>query len=425
MPKFGFTQEEAQLVRWIKHAGESVEQGEPIAEVTTDKINMEVEAPASGVLADVSVREGDTIPVTSLIAYIFAPGEPLPAPGPAQAQAPLEATQPRITPIAARLAAEQGVDVERIPGSGPRGRVMRRDVETYLAGNGDKVRATPAARRAARESGLNLAKVAGSGPQGRIQASDVLAAQATVATQPAAPSTAPSAPRRAPTIIPLAGIRKTIATRMQQSARDAPHITLAMDLETSAAEALRARANQGLTEGQPRISLTAILTRTAAWALRRHPWLNSRLEGENILLLPNINIGIAVALDDGLIVPVVREADQKGVVQLAAEIADLSERARSGALSPDDVAEGTFTISNLGMFGVDRFTAILNPPQAAILAVGRVSKRVIPNEADQPVVRPMLTVTLSADHRIVDGVVAARFLADLREGFERPETLIL
>jgi len=236
---------------------------------------------------------------------------------------------------------------------------------------------------------------------------------------------APPAPAAEIKIIPLAGMRRTIAARMQRSAQEAPHVTFDADVDVSAPEALREQANRQLAQGQPRVSLTAIIARATAWALRRHPLLNSRLEGENILVLPGIHLGIAVALEDGLIVPVVRDVDHKGVLQLAAEIADLSERARSNRLLPDDVAEGTFTISNLGMFGVDRFTAILNPPQAGILAIGRVSRRVVPDEADRPVVRPMLTLTLSADHRVVDGALAARFLADLRAGLEQPGLLVM
>lgn len=416
MPKFGFTQEDAQLVRWLKQAGQTVEQGEPIAEVTTDKVNMEVEAPASGILTGLRAKAGDTVRVTAVIAYILAPGEtPPPEPGsapqPAASSPAQDPARAQVSPVAARLAAEQGVDTRQVAGSGLGGRITRRDVEAYLAGDG-KVRATPAARRAARELGVPLDATPGSGPRGRVQAGDVRAAE-------------PVPPAAGVNIIPLAGMRRTIAARMQRSAQEAPHVTFEADVDVSAAEALRERANRQLAQGQSRVSLTAIIARAAAWALGRHPLLNSRLEGENILVLAGIHLGIAVALEEGLIVPVVRDADRKGVLQLAAEIADLSERARRGRLLPNDVAEGTFTLSNLGMFGVDRFTAILNPPQAGILAIGRVSRRVVPDEADRPVVRPTLTITLSADHRMVDGALAARFLADLRAGLEQPGLMVM
>jgi pyruvate dehydrogenase E2 component (dihydrolipoamide acetyltransferase) len=225
-------------------------------------------------------------------------------------------------------------------------------------------------------------------------------------------------------------MRRTIAQRLQKSYQESPHIFFEAEIDVTGAEALRATANERLGKGQLKVSLTALIARACAWALGRHPMVNARIEGDDILLLAEINLGIAVALDaaeygGGLIVPVVRDVPRKGLAQLAAEIADLAERARTNRLRPDDVAGGTFTISNLGMFGVDRFTAIINPPQAAILAVGRVRKQFVPDAADQPVARPLMSVTLSADHRIVDGAVAARFLKDLRDGLERPELMMI
>ncbi|MCC7358148.1 MAG: 2-oxo acid dehydrogenase subunit E2 [Anaerolineales bacterium] len=426
MPKFGFTQETAELVRWLKQAGEAVEQGDPIAEVTTDKVNMEVEAPATGVLTGLRVREGETVPVTTVIAYIGAPGEAPPAAPvaaaatraaePALTQRPVEAPtgeRPLVTPVAARVAADRGVDVSQLAGTGPGGRVTRRDVEAGQAAG--KLRASPAARRAAREAGLPLAGISGSGPRYRIQAVDVQRALAPTARADAPPGR----------VIALAGMRRTIAARMQRSAQEAPHITFDADLDATEAEALRQRANAGAAGAEARVSLTAILVRVMAWALQRHPMLNSRLEGEHIYLLPETNIGVAVALEEGLIVPVVRQAGRKGLREIAAEIATLAESARAGKLRPEDVADGTFTISNLGMYGVDRFTAIINPPQSAILAVGRVVRRQVLDEADQPVIRSLVTITLSADHRVVDGAVAARFLSDLRAGFEHPDLLLV
>ncbi|MCS7008235.1 MAG: 2-oxo acid dehydrogenase subunit E2, partial [Gaiellaceae bacterium] len=263
--------------------------------------------------------------------------------------------------------------------------------------------------------------VAGTGPRGRIQSADVRAAHAQ-----AAPVAAPSAVS-APILrtIPLTGMRRTIATRLQQSFQQSPHIFFDAHIDATAMEALRAQANERLPKDAPRVSVTAIIAKACAWALSRHPMLNSRIEGDSIVLLSDIHLGIAVALDEGLIVPVVRDVPRKGLAQLAAEIADLAERARSNRLRPDDVAGGTFTISNLGMFGVDRFTAILNPPQVGILAVGTTRKQIVPDENDRPVARPILTVTLSADHRVVDGAVAARFLKDLRDGLEQPALLTL
>ena len=220
-------------------------------------------------------------------------------------------------------------------------------------------------------------------------------------------------------------MRRTSATRLQKSFQEAPHVFFDAAIDVTAAEALRAAANARLAKDQPKISLTAILAKACAWALGRHPLLNSWLVGDEIQVLGPVNLGVAVALDEGLIVPVVKDAAGLGLAQLAAAIADLAERARTNRLRPDDVADGTFTISNLGMFGVDRFTAIINPPQVGILAVSRARAQFVPDEQGRPVSRPILTVTLSADHRVVDGAVAARFLKDLRDGLETPSLLLV
>ena len=427
MPKFGFTQESGEIVRWIKKPGEAVEKGDPIVEVSTDKVNMEVEAPADGILDSVRYKEGDTVPVTEVIAYVRAPNEPPltvePVASRSTASAPPveKSIETRATPVAANLAQERGVDLGRVTATGPGGQITKRDVEEYLARQASKsvspgkVRAAPAARRLARELRVELERVEGSGPRGRVQSTDVQAAGTRRPLETAGPKVLK--------MIPLEGMRLTIATRMQKSAQQAPHIVFDAEIDVTVAEALRARANQHLAEDQSRVSLTAIVVKTCAWALRRHPLLNSRLDGQQIMVLAEINIGVAVALEEGLIVPVVRSADEKSIAQIAKDITDLAERARSNHLRPDDVVDGTFTISNLGMFGIDRFTAIINPPQSAILAVGRVTKRLVPDAEDRPQVRPMMTVTLSADHRVIDGAMAARFLDDVRGALEQPGLL--
>ncbi|MBP7690881.1 MAG: 2-oxo acid dehydrogenase subunit E2 [Anaerolineales bacterium] len=434
MPKFGFTQESAQIVRWLKKAGDAVEQGDPIAEVTTDKVNMEVEAPESGILDGLRFQEGDTVPVTEIIAYLRAPNETLAAsaqpagaaPAAAVAAAPAAATA--ATPVAAKLAQDLGVDVSQVAGTGPGGRVTRRDVEAAAAAAGaagGRPRAVPAARRLARELGVDLAAVPGSGPHGRVQSADVkAAAESAAASVPAAAPAASPAPAGVK-VIPLVGMRRTIATRLQKSFQDAPHIFFDAEIDVTAAEALRAAANARQAKEQPKLSLTVLIAKACAWALGRHPLLNSWLVGDEIRVLDAVNLGVAVALEDGLIVPVVKDVAHKGLAQLAVEIAGLAERARTNRLRPDDVADGTFTISNLGMFGVDRFTAILNPPQVGILAVSRARSQFVPDAHGQPVARPLMTVTLSADHRVVDGAVAARFLKDLRDGLEQPSLLLV
>jgi len=455
MPKFGFTQETAEIVRWLKKEGDAVEAGDPIAEVTTDKVNMEVEAPASGILADLRYKEGDVVPVTEVICYILAPGEQAPAAAGSAPQAAAEAAeaaatqsppQVKATPLAERVAREAGLELQGIQGSGPSGKITRRDVEAALSRQpGGKVRAVPAARRLAREAGVELAEVTGSGPGDRVQSADVqryLASQPPTGVTTASPvpveapqpaAAAPIGVERAPQpgvqVLPLAGMRRTIALRLQRSAQEAPHINLEIRVDVTRAEALRAKANQQRGEGQPKVSLTAVLAKACAWALKRNPylnaWLQSTPQGEQIVLIQQVNLGIAVALEEGLIVPVVRQAEEKGLLQLAQEMEDLTKRARENRLRPEEVMDGTFSISNLGMFGVERFTAIINPPQVAILAVGAVHKEVIADENDQVMIRPMLTLTLCADHRVVDGAVAAAFLRDLKTVLEDPQLMVL
>ena len=433
MPKLGFTMEEGSIVRWLKQAGDTVTQGEPIVEITTDKTNMEIEAPATGVLADLRAAEGDTVLVTQVIAVILGPGEKAPDSSPAPVapaaapEAAARGTSVHATPIAQAVARDLGVDLSTIEGSGPRAKITREDVIAAAAAAG-KPRATPAARKAARELGVDLTGVAGSGPRGRVQAGDVSVAAAAVAAValPAPVVEAAPAPIAIKTL-PFSGMRKTIALRLQKSAQEAPHITFDADIDVSALEALRARANARLPEGAARISLTAVLAKACAWALVRHPRINSQLDlAINVIrLMPEANIGIAVALEDGLIVPVIHGADGKGLAALGAEVADLSARAKTNKLRPAELSGGTFTISNLGMLGIDRFNAIINPPESAILAVGRAVKTFVPDAHDQPVLRPLMTIRLSADHRIIDGAVAALFMRDLREALERPDTMLL
>ncbi len=448
MPKFGFTQEESTIVAWLKQEGDPVEKGEPIAECTTDKVNMEIEAPEDGILGGIRYPAGATVPVTEIIAYVLQEGEAPPeAPVPAASAAPAAeeapAAPPRddadggaadATPLARRIAEAEGVDLSAVAGTGAGGKVTREDVERYVAAMrtadpaDGKVRATPAARRVAREQGLDLAAIAGSGPRGRVQEADALAAAEaqTAATAPALQPVAPAiAPAGEPQVIPLEGMRRTIAQRMQQSYQQAPHVSFTLDVDMTKAIAFREYANQRVPEGQPRISMTALILKAVAWALRQHPMVNSYLLRDEILVMPDVNVGMAVALEDGLIVPVIRNADRKGLVQIGQEVVDLSRRARSGELRPEEVADGTFTVSNLGMFGIDRFTAIINPPQVGILAVGRIAKRFVPGENDEPVAKPLMTVTLVTDHRVIDGAQSAQFIATLRDALEEPASILL
>jgi pyruvate dehydrogenase E2 component (dihydrolipoamide acetyltransferase) len=418
MPRFGMTQEEATIVRWIVQNGEQVEFGDPLCEVTTDKVNMEVDAPADGVLDGIRYAEGDTVAVTEIIAFVLAEGESVPEiDGPESPDReknppvqPLSSDRTiKATPVARRMADHENIELGAIPGSGNSGRITRQDVRNYLdqyvvkaAPGESKMRASPAARRIARQEGIELNQVPGSGPRGRVQGWDL--DQVTLPSQSYPTGSQPIA-------IQLHGMRRTIAERMQSSWQTIPHITFSLEIEMSRAIAMRQEMNTRPGAEKPGISISAVLVKACAAALRQHPLLNSYFREDEILIQPDVNVGLAVALEDGLIVPVVHQADQKNLFQIGAEVGELSKRAREGGLRPQDVMDGTFTISNLGMFAVDQFTAIINPPQVAILAVGRTVERFLPDESRRPVLRPMMIVTLSADHRVVDGAEAARFLS--------------
>lgn len=453
MPKFEMAQESGTILRWLKQVGDPVAKGEAVLEVETDKITMEVEAPADGVLAQILAEAGAVVPIGQPIAYLATPGEsaapsPSEAPPTVRAQGVVSESDVRATPIARKLAAEHGIDLRQVVGTGRDGQITRQDVEAFIerqrarvAGpEVEKVAAVPAARRLARELEVDLRTVQGSGPGGRIQSADVerVAAQrheqgiATVV-----PSSAPSAPpapqptsqptRTTPAVrrtVPLVGMRRTIAQRLTQSVREAPQFNVSVDVNMSRALALVEDWRAAQQEGAPKVTLTALLVKVCAWALQQHPALNAGFENETILEWSDINIGVAVALDEGLIVPVIHHADRLSLVEIAARLNDIAARGRAGQLQLADVQGGTFTLSNLGMFAVDRFTAIVNPPQAAILAVGRATKRVVVDERDQPHVAPMATFTVSADHRIVDGAQVGRFLTDLKQALERPGLLL-
>ena len=426
MPKFEMSQETATIVEWLAAEGDAIQQGQPLLEVETDKVTMEIEAPASGVLAQISARSGDVVPVTEVIATILAPGEraPAAAAAPAQPTAPgspslAETAAGRATPLAQRLAVELQVDLAHVAGSGPGSRITKADVEAAARhaapGAGPRPRATPAARRMAHEAEIDLASVAGSGPRGRVQAADVrsVAANAPVPAPEAADETAP--------LLPFSGMRATIARRMTESYQQAPHIHLTRSVDVLEAEAARRR---WAAQGDQSISLTVLLARACAWALRRHPAVNATVEAGGVRLWPEINIGVAVALPEGLIVPVLRRADIRPLADLAQELAALAEQARAGGLRPDQVSGGTLTLTNLGMFGVEAFDPILNPPQAAILGAGAVVESVVPRDG-QIVIRPLLQLTLAADHRALDGAAAAQFLHDICRAIEDPAVMLL
>ncbi|MEN8241720.1 MAG: dihydrolipoamide acetyltransferase family protein [Chloroflexota bacterium] len=431
MPKVDMDQETGTVAEWRKQNGEEVQEGEVILVIETDKVAVDVEAPGSGVLDGISAHPGDTVPIGTVIAYILEPGEALPAAAapekPAEAAVsaspPLQTAAVAATPVAQNMAASHGIDLTAVPPTGSGGKVTKADVQAALEriaeqpdGDG-KVYATPAARRVARENTVELTAIQGSGPQGRIQASDVEA----YASRLSFPEGQVEPQSLEPEVIPLIGMRRTIAEQMTVSYQTIPHIKFTSRIDMTKFIAARKDLN-ALAEkrGEPKISATALFVKLVAMTLRAHPWLNSSLAEDQILLHKEINIGVAVALEKGLIVPVIKNADQKGISQLAVEVNDYAIRARDGELVSADVKGGTFTISNLGPFSVEQFEAIINPPEAAILAIGGTQAQAVPLDDGQIVSRPIMSITLSADHRIVDGAVAARFVADLKSTFENP-----
>ncbi len=461
MPKFEMAQEQGTIARWLKQVGDAVSKGEAILEVETDKLTMEVESPADGVLSAILAEAGAVVPIGQPIAYLapsgaapseapITAGSAAPAPQPssttATAAADAAASAPRATPIAEKIAAEHGIDLRQVKGTGRGGQITRQDVEAHLAARAsaqaetlndaarlEKPNAVPAARRLARERNVPLAEVIGSGPGGRVQSSDVERAAAArqesgmKATPEVVPTPSAPAPPGAPIVrrrVPLSGMRRTIAQRMSQSTREAPQFNISVDVNMTRALALVEDWRAAADASQPKVTLTAVLVRACAWALERHPALNAGFEENTIVEWQDINIGVAVAVDEGLLVPVIHQANVLKLLEIAARLSDLTARARSNRLQLADLQGGTFTISNLGMFAVDRFTAIVNPPQAAILAVGRAAKRLVVNERDEPQVAPVATFTVSADHRVVDGAQVGRFLSDLQLALERPGLLL-
>lgn len=435
MPKFDMDQERATISSWVKKEGDFVKFEETILVVETDKVAIDVPSPATGILAGILYQDGDVVPVTQVIAYILKDGEskadlptkrlpttsstlePVPVNTPST---PTVALPVKATPVAARMAKEEGVDLTKVIMGG--NRITREDVEQYLADQKSTGRvpipATPAARRIARENAVGLETVAGSGPRGRVQAVDVsLKAQSLRAIL---------VDGRPAEVAEVRGIRQTIAERMQASFQTIPHIALTIEVDVSNLENTRAHL-KALAEKrhEPKISMTALLVKIVAWALEHNPYLNASLIDGKIYLWKDINVGIATAIEGGLVVPVVHQANYLSVRHLADTLQDVTTRAREGKLDLRDVQHGTFTISNLGMYGINHFRAIINPPESAILAVGKVVRKpVVINARDEVAVRPMMSITLSADHRVIDGVVAAQFLQDLAQAIEIPEALL-
>lgn len=424
MPALGMAQETGILTRWLKREGESVVKGEPLMEIETDKVTVEIDAPASGILTNITAAEGDEIPIGHTIGLIVAPDEvgkrPLASNTSANVPAARNDKAQKASPVAARMAREHGVDLHKVPAE--QSRVTKADVRKYLEQETQAttqiVAASPKARRLAKENELELADMVATGPQGAVLAEDVLAAIALRSERGTAKQEAPAAPVSQP--IELSRGWGTMARRMVESWHGAPHFYVLRDVDATRLQEWRRAAQINAPE---KITYTDLLVKVVAIALRKHPRLNARRQHDAIILNPEINICLAVATSDSLITPVIHAADSLAISEIAGRRNELVEKARTNRLMPADVGGGTFTISNLGMYNVDAFTAIINPPQAAILAVGRLIDRVVPVNG-VPGIRPQMTMTLSCDHRIVDGAGAAAFLDDLVALIQEPLGLI-
>ena len=445
MPKLGMAMAEGVIARWNKRDGDQVRKDEEIAVIMSKKITYKLTAPESGILRIVA-REKETRPVAAILAFITAPGEALPAveeaagppreppvhgaptPGVVATTAPLPAAPAPAaaappagfvlaSPAARRLAKEKGLDVALVHGSGADGMVTEADVTRFLEENAQaaEVLATSAARKLAAQRGLDLAGVPGSGIGGRITEQDVLTFEAR-ANALVAPAGVAKPPART---VPFAGMRQAIAEHMVESLHTMAQLTMMMEVDVTELVKLREQVKADFE-----VTYTDLLVKAVAKTLKNHPLLNVVLIGDEIQLLDCIHIGVAVALPDGLIVPVVRDADKLTVQEIAQKVRRLAQGAREGTLSVDEVAGSTFTITNLGNYGLDGFTPIINAPEAAILGVGRIAERVVVHD-DQIARRKMMTLSLTIDHRLVDGAPGAEFLRSLQELLQNPYRLLV
>jgi len=455
LAKLSPTKEEGTIVKWTKKEGDAVKQGDVLAEIETDKANMEMEAQGSGVLRKILVQAGGKAPIGTLIGVIAEANEDIepliakeaakagaapkpaapaaapaaPAPDPAKAAAQATAKAAPADQPASAASAEKTAPVPAAPPPAPAPAPTQVAASASTGGEGGRVKASPLARSMAAHQNIDLTSVAGSGPGGRIIKRDI---ESWAGPRPsAAPARASSAPAARPAPpgpsitpgqeLPLSNMRKTIAKRLSESKFGAPHYYVTVEIDMDAAVDLREQI-QRLEEGK--VSFNDLVVKACAKALARFPLVNASWGGDKIATHADVNIGIAVAIPDGLITPVVRNADRKSILDIAHEVRDLATRARDRKLKPEEFTGSTFTISNLGMYDVDSFTAIINPPDSAILAVGAVRKVPV---VDGDTIRPghRMKVTMSSDHRVIDGALAAQFLAEVRRLLEAPVSLVM
>ncbi len=435
MPKWGLTMKEGKISKWFKQEGDSVEKGEDLFEVETEKITNKVESTASGVLFQIVVTAGQTVPVATIVAIIAESGEQperiegiqagevvegeTASSGDAAKDAPEKSEEKkfvRSSPAARRLAKEQGIDIAQVPGTGPEGRITMDDVTRYKDEKPPAPRITPLAAEMARQADLDVSTITGTGEGGKITKEDVNRALET------GTSGAGVEPGQS---IPFTGMRKLIADNMHASLQNAAQLTTFTEVDVTGMVDLRDILLEKYKNDETvKISYNDIIIMATARTLKEFPMMNSALLGDEILLHDRVNIGMAVALPDGLIVPKIRDADKKSLLEIARESRELAKKAREGTLTVEEVTDGTFTISNVSMLDMDGFTPILNPPESGILGVGRVKEKPAVHKGEIAI-RSMMTLSLTFDHRVVDGAPAMQFLRALAKYLEHPVLMMV
>jgi len=386
MPKLGETMEEGEIIKWLKEEGEKVEKGEPLLEIATDKANMEVESPETGYLRKIVAKEGEKVPVTEIIAYLA------------------DSMEEEIPSVEGKAEVIQG----------------KRESETaFEEKREERVKASPLARKLARERGIDLTKIRGTGPGGRIVKEDVLRA---LEEKEAASAVEKVAAREE---FSLSRVEKIMAERMEESKREIPHFYLTVEVDFSEVVKLRGDLLEEFEEEKKvHLTYTDFIIKACARALKKFPKVNSHYKDGKIITFSNVNLGLAVARENGLVVPVIKDADKKDIFEIAEKREELVKKAVDDKLSLEDIEGGTFTLSNLGMMGIKNFMAIINPPQVCILATGKIEEKVIANE-EEIVVAPVMEMTLSCDHRVVDGYLGSKFLQEVKKGLEKPALLLI
>jgi pyruvate dehydrogenase E2 component (dihydrolipoamide acetyltransferase) len=442
MPRMGYDMDEGTLLRWLKGIGDTVERGEPIAEIETDKTNLEIESFEGGVIQKFLIEEGDTVPVGQAIAIVGEAGEEVPEDG---GSAPAE-SEPEVEEAAAgEPTAESEEPAVTAATASRNGAEDQPQAQAQVAERkpGERIRASPLVRRLAAEHGLDLQQVNGTGPGGRIVKDDVLPLIGTgqaPAVQPEAAPAAEEAPAPAAAAVAdaysqdgveselqdLTRLRKTIAKRMTESFSQQPHFYVSNTIDMGKAMDLRKQINAEVEDDEQKVSVNDLIVKATALALRKFPTLNAAYAGDQVKVYKRIDINIAIAVEGGLVSPFIPDADNKSLGKIAAMSKDLAKRAREGGLLPEEYQGGTFTTSNLGMFDVDRFIAIINPPQAGILAIGSITNQPVwDEEREEFVPAQIMNATISADHRVTDGVIAAEFLQEVKRLLQNPMLLLV